>query len=279
MTEAQSELLKGTFLEEDCYDLLIEEDTDAYDTYGNLLFKFRKNVMPIETLKIGYEAFKEAITLTRMRGVASGKSYKPVRKNGKVSKTNEGAPVFSSTVGYMDSSTMNRFCRKTAFTKNYFDKFQAGVPFVKKVDSLYEQLCPGNYSKQIAIANGTNRNYVIADTSFTTVTVNKNFQTAVHKDSGDFPEGFGNLCVYREGSYEGSYFCLPEFRVAIDMQNTDMLFVDVHKWHGNTPFKNQSEDYLRVSFVMYYREQMKNCSQPSEELRKTKMAQGGFLKL
>jgi hypothetical protein len=279
LTTHQAEKLQKQFLDESCFDTLITSDTDGYDVYGNLLFKFRKNVIPIDILKLGVESFKDSIERTDGRGAASGSSHKRILKDGSISNITIGNHVESGNVGYMDRSAMIHYCRTTAFAKSYFEKFEQGIPFVKHIDKLYAELCPVHYARQIEIANATNRNYVIADTSFTTVTVNKNFQTAVHKDSGDFMQGFGNLCVYREGHYEGCYFCLPEYAVAIDMHNTDMLFVDVHKWHGNTPFKNASPDYLRVSFVMYYRENMIHCKQPSEELKHVKHITGNFFKI
>jgi hypothetical protein len=221
-------------------------------------------------------AFRDSVELTESRGSASGKVGKRIRKDGSKSRITVGNFVTSGAAGYLDPAAMIPYCRKTAFTAKYFDKFQSGIPFVKCVDDLYRELCPLHYGKQKAIADGTNRNYVIADTSFTTVTVNKNFQTAVHKDTGDYPAGFGNLIVYREGAYDGCYFCLPQFAVAVDMQNTDILFVDVHQWHGNTPFINMSRDYLRVSFVIYYREYMIQCKQPTDELKRIKMERLGY---
>jgi hypothetical protein len=274
-----AEHLKGKMLDDKCYDTLITSDCDGYDMYGNLLFRYRKNAIPFEILKTGYEAFKDSITLTEGRGIASGSSHKRIKKDGTVSNITVGNKVYSGNVGYMDAGAMVHYCRKTAFARDYFAKFQQGIPFVEFIDKKYEELCPEHYKKQLAIAAGTNRNYRIAQTSFTTVTVNRNFQTAVHKDSGDFPEGFGNLIVYREGDFKGSYFCLPEYRVAIDMQNCDILFADVHKWHGNTPYKDCSADYKRISFVMYYREFMHKCKQPSEELQQIKQNETGFLTL
>lgn len=279
-TDAEAEKkFHKKFLTDADYNQVITEDCDGYNSQGHLLFKFRKGVIPYDVLKLGYESFKDSIERTEGRGAASGSSHKRVLKDGTISKITVGNYVESGNVGYMDAAAMVPYCRKTAFAKQYFEKFQEGIPFVQQIDKLYEQLCPMHYAKQIAIARATNRNYVIDDTSFTTVTVNKNFTTAVHKDSGDFMQGFGNLCVYRQGYYEGSYFCLPEYAVAIDMQNCDMLFVDVHRWHGNTPFKNQSEDYLRISFVMYYRENMITCKSPSEELARIKKDKGGFYRL
>lgn len=276
---AESEKLKGKFLTDNDYDLVIDHDADGYDLHGNLLFRFRRNVIPFDTLKLGYESFKDSIQSTTSRGAASGGSFKRVRNDGSISNTTVGHPVDSGNVGFMDASAMIHYCRKTAFAREYFDKFTAGLPFVQFVDHMYAQLCPRHYARQFAIARGTNQNYRIGETAFTTVTVNRNFVTAVHQDSGDFRQGFGNLSVYREGAYEGGYFCLPEYRVAIDMQNTDLLFVDVHRWHGNTPIRNESPDWLRISFVMYYREYMYRCRAPKEELAYIKNKELGFYNL
>lgn len=279
LTDEQATALKGKYLNESNYDLLITSDADGYDSNGKLLFKFRKNAIPFETLKLGVDSFKDSIELTESRGIASGSSHKRIRKDGSVSNITVGNKVESGNVGYMDSNAMVKYCRKTAFAKNYFDKFSAGIPFVEFIDNKYKELCPEHYAKQKAIADGTNRNYIIGDTSFTTVTVNKNFRTAVHQDAGDYPDGFGNLIAYREGDWTGGYFCLPQYKVAIDLQNTDILFVDVHKWHGNTDFINTDDNFLRISFVLYYREYMYKCSQPKEELQKMKMEKTGYLNL
>lgn len=279
ISQKHAEGLNGKFLNKKHYSKIINYDCDGYDEAGQLLFKFRRGVIPYPVLKSGYEAFKGSIQLTDGRGMASGSSHKRIRKDGTTSNITVGNKVESGNVGYMDRNAMVHYCRKTAFARKYFDKFKDGIPFVQHIDNLYKNLCPQHYQKQKAIALGTNKNYVIGDTSFTTVTVNRNFQTAVHKDSGDFSDGFGNLCVYREGYYDGCYFCLPEYGIAVDLQNTDMLFADVHRWHGNTPFENTSSDYMRVSFVMYYREYMYKCKQPSEELQQIKQKENGFFTL
>ena len=279
LTDEQTAKLKGKYLNDKNYDLLITEDADGYDINGKLLFRFRKNTMPIETLMLGVDSFKDSIEVTESRGYASGSSHKRIRKDGSVSNITVGNKVESGSVGFMDSGAMVKYCRKTAFAKNYFDKFNSGIPFVQFVDQKYKELCPTHYEKQKAISVGTNKNYIIGDTSFTTVTVNKNFRTAVHQDAGDYPDGFGNLIAYREGNWTGGYFCLPQYKVAIDLQNTDMLFVDVHQWHGNTDFINTSDDFLRISFVLYYREYMYKCKQPAEELLKMKMDKTGYLNL
>jgi len=268
MTDKKAAKLKTKFLTDNDYDTLITEDCDAFDMYGNLIFRFRKNIFPIDTLETGYKSFEGSIELTESRGAASGSSHKRIRKDGSTSNITVGNKVESGSVGYMDSSAMIKYCRKTAFARKYFDKFKGGLPFVEKVDELYSQLCPAYYKKQRAIANATDKNYMIGDTVFTTVTVNKGFRTACHQDAGDFTEGFGNLIIHRDNSYSGGYFVLPQYRVAVDCYSGDALFADVHQWHGNTEMVlNEGYDEIfRISFVLYYRQNMFKCASPKNEL-------------
>lgn len=280
-TDEQAEKkFKGKFLKESDCKKLITTDTDAYDSSGRLLFRFRKNVIPIDTLMLGVDNFRASIQWTESRGITSGSSSKRIRKDGSVSNITVGAKVQSGAVGFADPSAMIHYCRRTGFTRQYYDKYTAGIPFVETVDRLYAELAPNHYKIQKMYADGTNRNYRIADTAFTTVTVNKDFVTAVHKDAGDLPQGFGNLIAYRQGNWGGCYFTLPEFGAGVDLHNGDVLFVDVHRWHGNTPFTNWDDETCeRISFVLYYREMMLKCSNPEDELTRIKLEENGFFRL
>ena len=51
LTKKQAAKLKTKFLTDKHYNQLITEDCDAYDNYGNLLFRFRKNAIPLDILK------------------------------------------------------------------------------------------------------------------------------------------------------------------------------------------------------------------------------------
>lgn len=280
MKEEDATKLTGKFLDEKYITQpLITEDTDAYDGYGNLLLRFRKNVMPLETLKLGVDSFRGSIQLTESRGKTSGYSGKRIRKDGSVSNITVGAKVLSGAVGMMDPVAMVPYCRKTAYTAEYYKTYSQGIPFVQKVDELYKELAPDHYAIQKKFAIATDPNWVIADTAFTTVTVNQDFRTAAHRDAGDLPQGFGNLIAYREGNWGGAYFILPEYGVGVDLQNGDVLFVDVHKVHCNTPFTEWTDDCLRISFVLYYREMMLKCESPKDELERIKIEKNGFFRI
>ena len=123
LTEQQADNIYKKHIGEEYITELITEDADGYDMYGNLLFKFRKNVIPLETLKLGVDSFKDSIQWTESRGAASGFSGKRTRADGTISNTSVGQHVESGVVGFMDKSAMIRYCRKTAFTRSYFDKY------------------------------------------------------------------------------------------------------------------------------------------------------------
>ena len=64
----------------------------------------------------------------------------------------------------------------------------------------------------------------------------------------------------------------PYFR---DLQQCDLLLVDVHQFHGNTPINKIDEDAKRVSLVMYYRKNMISCGSAEEEMNIVKRRQKG----
>ena len=274
---------KATWITAEDYDFVIDHSADGYDAAtGELLFRFRKGEMPMDVLKAGVDNYKHSVALSNQRGDSAGGTQTD-------EKGNSGSPdVTCGNVGYMDPGARTRYCRTTGFGRAHHDKFQAGRPFVDYIDMKYKELCPQKHANQIKTANETNANFVLWDTAFTTITVNKNFRTAIHQDDGDHPEGFGNLFVYREGPWKKGYFTLIEYGVGVDMQNQDMLFVDVHRWHSNAPaeidgeeveFKEWPEGNIRYSFVLYYRTGLRTCKQPSIQLAETKQKKSSYLRL
>ena len=290
-----AEHLATHLLDENSFDHLVETDTDGYcENTGELLFKFRKAVIPKTAAKRAADVLFKHKFSSNNRGTAGGDlkenlkkgtasgdlakradsnkigkssrtQYAAIKKDGTVSKTHRANEINSGIIGYYDRYPRIPFCRLTAFNQNHFDQWKEVYPIIKFTDNCFSSLVPEKYKLQKAEADRTSQDFIIPGTAFSTVTVNQNWQTAVHKDAGDFEQGFGNLVVLRRGKYEGGYFVLPEWRVAIDMQNLDMLMVNVHRWHGNTPIQTKSKDALRVSMVMYYRKKMIECGTHEEE--------------
>ena len=141
--------------------------------------------------------------------------------------------------------------RETRFNVDYPTKYINLLPLIVEIDNLYKKLVPDNYKKQKQKANQTP--FKIGNTSFTTATTNVSFRTTIHKDKGDDNDGFGNLIVIENGSYSGGETCFPQYGIGVDVRTTDILFMEVHEWHGNLPMKMLSQYAKRLSVVCYLR--------------------------
>jgi hypothetical protein len=282
LTNEEVDKLKGNLLKEKDYNTLITYNADVYcEETGKCIAKFRKKVIPNNIALKAYESLKSVAVSSSNRGLSAGlkdngksTEYK-VRKDGVLSNTNHSGSVNSGIIGYFDRNARFPYCRQTAYNMKQFEKFKQAYPIIKFVDTAYSELMPDQYKLQRAEADKTSQDFVIKNTAFTTVTVNKNWQTAVHTDKGDFEKGFGNLVVLRQGRYSGGYFVVPKWGVAFDVQNCDLLLVDVHQWHGNTPINKIDENATRVSLVMYYRKNMIHCGSVEEEQATAKNRQEG----
>lgn len=296
MSIEASDKFAGKLLSENDCVTLIEFDADIYDKEsGKCIAKFRKGVLPANVQKDAFDSLLVAAKSSSNRGTAGGAEddegtggYRlkkdgtvsktwhstnalKLRKNGTISKTSESMNIVNSgIVGYFDRNARIPFCRLTAFNQQHFDKFKAAYPIIKLVDKKYAELMPEHYKRQRKFADKTSQDFVIKNTAFTTVTVNKNWQTAVHKDAGDFKDGFGNLVALRKGKYIGGHFVVVRWGVGFDLQNGDLLLVDVHQWHGNTPIIKDNEKVVRLSLVMYYREKMFECGTIAQERERAK---------
>jgi hypothetical protein len=199
--------------------LILKEDCNVYTEEGKLLLKFRKNKISKSYCDLLFNNMKGAAVKTRGRAIAAGipkeglYSYVKSKTSGKIiHQLNSKAP--SGIVGYYDNKSFFGYkniteslslCRTTAYTSKYFQRFQACLPAFKRINDIYKSLVPIHYKNQKKAILKIDPEYVIKDTIFTTVTVNKNFRTALHKDSGDYKRGFGNLIVCSEGDYSGGY--------------------------------------------------------------------------
>jgi hypothetical protein len=294
MPDDEAEALGGTLLGDDAYDLLIAEDCDVYKPNGEPLIKFRRAVLPVGVCKAGYEALREAATETDNRGFAGGEvapelvrnadaigrrtrvRYNEKRTDGALSNVQRANIVNSGIVGYFDRNPRFPYCRLTAFNlADNGERFAAAMPFVLAVDRVFREAAPDRYTAQRAIVEQTSPDFYIHGTVFTTITVNKNWQTAVHKDVGDYKPGFGVMSALRAGHYPGCSLWWPAFRVAVDMQTGDVCLADVHEWHGNTPLCGTPGRYERVSCVFYYRQSMIDCGSATEELARAKRRRQG----
>jgi hypothetical protein len=238
-------------------DNIIDHDADVYTKDGNLLIRFRKNKLNKENVDAFYtNVIKFATNKTTTRGTSSGSKNKLVGSN---------PSVMSNILGYFDKlSPRQKYklklqgksmpkitVRETRFLQEHPEEFKKLVPLISEIDKYYEQYAPEYYRKQKSKATQTP--FHIGNTAFTTITTNVNYQTAVHTDKGDDPEGFGNLAVIEHGKYTGGETCFPQYGIGVDVRTGDVLYMDVHQPHGNLPVIFENKEAKRLSIVCYLR--------------------------
>ncbi len=287
LTDEYMKNKEGEYFGETAYDTIVSRNCDVYyyeDGKKKTLLKFRKGVIPDRLCKLGIECLKEAAKKTHdNRGAAAGvlsedklpsyakgsqligrgkfraRAYEA--NDGKIVNNSLGNLSQSNIIGYFDKRDRNFKdsppCRLTAFSAQQFDKWESVIPLIESIDKQFKKLIPKNHRIQYKQAHETD--FVISDTAFSTVTINYNWRTALHKDAGDLKDGFGNLVVLEEGEYKGGCTGFPQFKVGVDCRHGDFLAMDVHEWHCNTKIKPISKDYTRLSLVAYLREKMANC--------------------
>jgi hypothetical protein len=246
----------NTFVKPEHIKTIIHHNADVYTEDGQLLLRFRKNVLKKENIDLFYDNIVDfAKNVSSNRGSATGSKTKNVLQNPR---------VMSNIFGYFDrwSPSQKVIFRKKGikpavnvrecrFNMEYPDKYKKTIPLIRDIDGFYQKLTPEQYRLQRKKANQTV--FKIPGTTFTTVTTNINYQTTIHRDKGDDAEGFGNLAVIEKGEYTGGETCFPQYGIGIDVRTGDMLFMDVHQPHANLPIHKKTEDTIRLSIVCYLR--------------------------
>lgn len=174
-----------------------------------------------------------------------------------ISTTTYGTAVNSGIAGWFDRYPRIPYGRATSYTRDNFDKFKMSYPFLQNLSDGFKKFLPERYAAQMAAANKLDPRFLVPGTPFTTVTVNKTFRTAAHRDAGDLNEGLSNLLTLsNDGNYTGGYLIAPEYRVAVNVRPGDLLLINNHEvMHGNTPIVC-AEGSERISLVVYFREKM-----------------------
>lgn len=223
------------------------------------------------------EEFSRIRMATDNRGYASG-GERGTRGNSPRLRT---VPVTSGILGSFEAVGSTPYCRLTAFTAKEVERWERLLPYFERIAHLFNEYVPDRYAAQVAEARRTPPEWMIADTPFTTITVNNTYPTGLHTDKGDLDAGFSTLGCIRRGAFTGGWLTFPQYGIAADMQDGDVLLMDAHEWHGNTPITcaycgeslrkpgHVCEEGMvppeRVSIVSYFRTEMTTCGTAEQE--------------
>jgi hypothetical protein len=258
-----SELEKkvGKIVTEGDYNLRLTGEAEVFKPNGDLLCIYLPKAIPEDMAEASYKILSPIRIDTRNRGKASGGDR--VRR----SESQTYAKVVQSAIlgAFEPAGGRFRACRLTAWTGKNNEQFREIFPLFQHVAALFKERVPDRFEAQQGFADRTHSDWMIPGTPFTTITVNNTYATGVHTDKGDLDEGFSCLCVFKRGKLSGGHLTFPEYRVAVDLQDRDLILMDAHSWHGNTELIKESDDAERISVVHYYRTEIKACESSMAE--------------
>ena len=320
LTDQETAKLEGNWIDESFLKHpVVKENMDVYykDENGeeHLLLKFRKNCISNSLVKTGWDSYKDLAKPSRGRGASAGpidtksqywnkrvltdtnkwSTGYMIKDGTEKSKMKVNNQVASNPIGFYEESKnfCKLPCRLTHFTRTNYDNYRNGLPFIQRINQMFQKLIPESHQKQLEQAD-KKPHLKIPETCFSTITINRNFRTALHRDAGDYKDGFGNLTVIERGKYHGGYTVFPQFGIGVDVRSNDFVAMDVHQWHSNTAIYETKEDrefnekmepvfkdnpqvgtvgiyekYTRLTFVCYLREKIVKCADeiPEEYLK------------
>ena len=230
VTNYQEEMLNGiidarnaAIIDEDVIDV-IRAKYPTEESRLKALGSGKNNVWVISRFrgKFNFDEWVDSIKLLNREERA--KSAEETMKM--VSETSYGNPVDSGIAGWFDRYPRIPYGRATSYTRDNFEKFKMAYPFLQHLAKAFKEMLPWRYNNQMEAAGKIDPAFLVPETPFTTITVNKTFRTAAHFDAGDLHTGLSNLLVLsNNGNYKGGYLVAPEYRVAVNVRPGDLLLV------------------------------------------------------
>lgn len=288
--------LEGARPEPTHFDTLVDDDADAYDAVsGRLIFRFRKAVISDargalardafgdvdERLRLSYYRRSAAgrIDLTRIQAVrpdvvrideitADGFAGYVVVASGKRLRD----PISNPVKSYMAGFNYDRYRKlgvPTGFTARFPESWQCAVPFFDAIGDAFREAMPdvAEHMYGWCTTHRVSPYYTIGSTCFSTVAVNVNYDSCYHFDRGDLPSGYSTLtAVEVGGKYAGGHLVLPQYGVAIDVRDGDLLTNQSHlDLHGNLAVEPLVSGAKRVSFVTYLKKKLMHATNKADD--------------
>ena len=255
---------------------LIDRDVDAYEG-DKFIFKLRKGVLRNDIIP----DYKDVtFKFQNNRGVSAGPlieeelkkkidydfkiirdfKYVRVKKDGSLSGYFLSNPVRSNIIGYFDyinyyengdgTKSQIRNIKTTAnTTEKSLDSLEE---LTKSVDKIYKENMSEIYKETKKNLDDKGfQEYLYKDCLTTTITVNTDFRTALHKDKNNYNKvGVMAVLSSTENHFTGGELILPRYNVKINVAPGDVIIFNSDEYHTNAPIVGDG----RYSFVFYIRQ-------------------------
>ena len=110
---------------------------------------------------------------------------------------------------------------------------------IEDISDVLKEIDKSKYDNNLKILDAK---YKIGDSCFSTVTINSSWQSASHTDTNNGSDSFAVMLVLtdykNDNHYTGGHFLLPEFKMAFDVRDGDVIMCDTQRYlHCNAPLE------------------------------------------
>ena len=256
---------EGENYNESYFNIVIENSTTVYlKNKKHLLFSFCKGVFNNKKYFPLFQKSSNTSILTSQNRKVASKGIKEKRTpTGIMGFFDRLTPQHKNLLGGIHEGA-----RETLFNRKCKKQWDEILPLYQEIDRIYKKIAPNYYKKSKQEYNKIHKNLRIPKTTFTTITLNRNWRTSTHTDKGDFSKGLSCIVCLGNEKYNGGFLGFPKQKVLVKMKPGDVIFMDSHQPHCNTELKIKKGG-SRISLVCYIREDMKKYHIPVEMNGKT----------
>jgi len=261
--EKEAKELEGTYANYSHYSYRIAEDAKIYAPDGSLFARYMPAKLSAEVLELALPVMRAVKTPITNRGTAAykGSMFNRVRNDGLLGATRVVAEEVTKLLGYSDQigylegkpgteARGTQYCRATQITRAHPERLILMRPLALETDRIFQEELPAEYTAQVAAIAGAGK-YRITD-SYSTINLNRDWQTAYHADANDLPDGWAAIFV--GGDYAGGDLIVPRYRLRFELRPGTLLFFRPHEIHGNLPFEGEL-----LQGVLFGREHIASC--------------------
>lgn len=267
--------------------LIIDLDSDAYDSDGNFLFGIRYDAMPEadeshESKNINIKKLNDSIKIDAYRGDAAGplnlekemqrtkSKFKPRVNSEKPNQYKLSSKRWRTTAVYSTTIGFSAVDRTPEMIQNKAKAIEEFLPYLEEMTKLFESYWPGPYALHLAQTVGVKK--IFAGTPFSHFTLNaheiksngqvkKNTPSGIHRDRND-KKSMTLMFVVKSNTQGGDLY-FPEYGpqgTVINLRhNALMCFRGALLAHGVTNISRQDKtrSSLRITGVAYLKKNYK----------------------
>lgn len=257
----------------DCDYVIDREDVDVYSASGEWVLSARLSENLLRAAPTYLPLFRDipGDVTGRGKAVHAGAVLPSLRADGTLSSVRQMPKLdglessVSRMVGFRAPDGKNPYAHPSEYLRDHPDRVKAMLPWFHLMDQEFARIAPHFHAAQLAMAERIVE-WVLEGTTFSGVTVNRNWRTALHRDAHNFGPAVMTALVEGEMDEGSALLQFPRHRFGVNLTTGVALIANTHiEPHGNTVIWGVTGKFNRISFVGYLDPRLLKCGTRAEE--------------